>query len=183
MRRLPRIYARRALRWLKLHILHINDSPARIARGVAIGIFIAWTPMIGFHIVMTLAASFLLRANKVAALVAIWINNPFTIVPMFYPGYRLGHRIVGVVRPEAASSMADMKELIERFTSARDFLTNFHRLDFWHEVLDLLVKIGVELWIGCLILGTIAAVLGYFAAYGFVIWHRQKKAHGPYLVE
>ena len=60
-------------RFIKLRILHVSDSPHKIAMGVAIGIFVAWTPVIGPHMIMALALCALLRANKLVGVASVWV--------------------------------------------------------------------------------------------------------------
>src|SRR3972149_5010147 len=75
-------------------ILRTADPPNRLARGVAIGIFIAWLPLIGLQMMLVLALSFVLRANKLVGLPIVWISNIFTIGPIYYPSYLLGSAIL-----------------------------------------------------------------------------------------
>jgi hypothetical protein len=170
----------RGYRWTKLKLMHINDSPHRIAMGVAIGLFIAWTPTVGFHIVLALALALLLRANKIAALVSIWINNPITMIPMFYSGYVLGKVSSNVFTGTGELTRAQMFDLFHQFDALGSVFTNFHRPEFWRAILDMLLKVGLDLWIGCVIIGIVSAVIGYFGAYGLILWHRRRNPRRRY---
>jgi uncharacterized protein (TIGR03546 family) len=60
-------------RWLHEHslkILAIRDTPEAIAGGVAIGIFIGFTPLIGLKTVLTILFAWLTRSNIIAAVLA-----------------------------------------------------------------------------------------------------------------
>jgi uncharacterized protein (DUF2062 family) len=60
-------------RWLHNHslkLLAIRDTPEAIAGGVAIGIFIGFTPLIGLKTVLTILFAWLTRSNIVAAVIA-----------------------------------------------------------------------------------------------------------------
>ena len=60
-------------RWLHEHslkLLAIRDTPEAIASGVAIGIFIGFTPLIGLKTVLTILFAWLTRSNIIAAVVA-----------------------------------------------------------------------------------------------------------------
>ena len=85
---------RRVSSFVVHHILHTDDSPSRIARGVAIGMFMAWLPLMGLQMLLVLAFSFIFRANKVVGLPVVWISNPFTLGPIYYPGYLLGSALL-----------------------------------------------------------------------------------------
>ena len=86
---------RRISRFIVRRILHTDDTPSRIARGAAIGIFVAWLPLIGLQMLLTLGLSFILRANKLVGLPVVWISNIFTLGPIYYPSYLLGSAMLG----------------------------------------------------------------------------------------
>jgi hypothetical protein len=58
-RRPIRAATNRLVRFVKLRILYANDSPHRIALGVAIGLFVAWTPLPGALMLTTLGLTYL----------------------------------------------------------------------------------------------------------------------------
>lgn len=77
-------------------LLHVEDTPHRTALAFAIGIWIAFSPLLGIHTGMALAIAFLFRLNRAAMLVGAWINNPWTMAPMFMAGTLLGCSMLGV---------------------------------------------------------------------------------------
>ena len=54
--------------FIKFRILHVDDSPHRIALGTALGILVAYMPPFGFHMVLAALLAVILRANKFVAL-------------------------------------------------------------------------------------------------------------------
>ena len=54
LRMLLRFIANRLKTFFIYRVLHVDDTPHRIALGVAAGIFIAWTPTIGFQMLLTI---------------------------------------------------------------------------------------------------------------------------------
>jgi hypothetical protein len=46
--------------------------------------------------VLTVFFAWVFRANKVVGLPAVWITNPATIIPIYFPQYALGCLITGV---------------------------------------------------------------------------------------
>ena len=46
------IRLRPVLRFVKFRILHVDDSPERIARGLAIGVFISYLPLMGIQMAL-----------------------------------------------------------------------------------------------------------------------------------
>ena len=66
-----------------LKIVRMNDSPPRVALGVAIGVFLGIFPTFGLGIVLAFAVAWVLGANRVASLVGSLIMNPLT-TPFFW---------------------------------------------------------------------------------------------------
>lgn len=88
-----------------------------LARGVAVGLFIGFTPTVGVQTVLMLGASALLRANFPAAFVASCINNPVTF-PAFYFGFHeLGEVLLRFV-PVRFESLSGLEEEIAMETTA-----------------------------------------------------------------
>ena len=65
-----------------------------VARGVAIGLFVALTPTVGLQTLLMLALCSLLRGNFIAAFAVSWISNPITLAPLYLTYYLLGQRVV-----------------------------------------------------------------------------------------
>jgi len=75
-------------------IMRINDSPQKIARGVAIGVFWGVMPTFGLAILFSVPTAILLRANKMASILSSFISNPLT-TPLFLGfGYKIGEYIL-----------------------------------------------------------------------------------------
>ena len=102
----------------------------------ATGLFVAWMPFPGHPIVAMLAA-LALRINIPVALVTTFISNPLTMYPMYYSAYELGRKILG--RPSIAFN----------FELSLDWVT------------DKFLTIWQPLTLGCLILATVSALVGY----------------------
>jgi len=77
-------------------LLQVDGSPSRVAAAFGLGVFIAFFPLLGIHTGMALVIAILLRLNRVAILVGCWINNPWTIAPMYSAGTLLGCALLGV---------------------------------------------------------------------------------------
>ena len=87
------------MRWLRRTgqiLLHVEDSPSRVALAFAIGVFIAFFPVLGIHTGLAIAIGVVFRLNKVALLVGTFTNNPWTVAPMYGAGTLLGCLVLGV---------------------------------------------------------------------------------------
>jgi uncharacterized protein len=87
------------MRWLRRTgqvLLHVEDSPTRVAAAFALGVFIAFFPLLGIHTGLAIAIALAFRLNKVAILAGAWTNNPWTLAPMYTAGTLLGCFVLGV---------------------------------------------------------------------------------------
>jgi len=167
------------VRSIKLRVIHIQDSPHRIALGVGIGFFTAFSPALGFHLILALLMSFIFRANKFAALLSIWVNNPLTFVPILYIGYLAGSVVTSLFGVHVTGE-ADFKTLLANFQSSSEF-TSFYHPDFWKQLFDFFLRVGVELWIGCTILGVVLGCCGYILTSRVICWYRRKYPRRRYM--
>ena len=75
-------------RWLHEHslkLLAIRDTPEAIAGGVAIGIFIGFTPLVGLKNVLTILLAWVTRSNIIAAVLAQAAHDvAFFLMPVLY---------------------------------------------------------------------------------------------------
>lgn len=72
-----------SFRALIKRLLHIEDTPERTALAFSIGIFLGFSPFLGFHTLTGLAIAFIFRLNRVAMLLGVWSNTPWWIVPYY----------------------------------------------------------------------------------------------------
>ncbi|MHC5086339.1 MAG: DUF2062 domain-containing protein [Planctomycetota bacterium] len=169
------IRLRPVLRFVKFRILHVDDSPQRMARGIAAGFFVAYIPILGLHMVLALLLAQLLRANKALALIAVWVCNPLTFFLIYYPCYRLGNFLLPFFHDRPQVELDQIQELIDQTFSLNYVILNLFTTDYWKQVAAVFTKIGLETFIGGIILGAIAAKISYWIAYYFIIGYRTRK--------
>jgi uncharacterized protein (DUF2062 family) len=73
----------------------LDDTPERIALAFAIGVFLAFSPLIGLHTFLGIVFAFLFGLNRLALFLGVFVNNPWTLVPIYGAGTYLGSLIVG----------------------------------------------------------------------------------------
>ena len=143
-------------------LIHLNESPYRIAMGCACGIFCSALPIFGQTFIGMIAA-LVLRASVIASLPWTWISNPLTTLPMWYGGYRLGIWIMpGKHKPLS-------------YTEIQALMQNFDQMD-WTQGLSLLSTEFWEalqpLWLGTVVMGLAMAapsfILVYYVAKGIL---------------
>ena len=76
--------------------LKIRGTPREIASGFALGIFVAMSPTMGFQMAIAIPIAALLKWNKLAAGMAVWVTNPFTAPFIYGPTYYVGAKLLGM---------------------------------------------------------------------------------------
>jgi len=77
-------------------LLHLEDTPNRVALAFGIGLFIAFFPLLGIHTGLALGIAVVFRLSRVALLTGAWVNNPWTLAPMYTAGTLVGCGLLGV---------------------------------------------------------------------------------------
>ena len=133
-------------------LLLSDESTEKVALGMAIGIFISFSPFIGTHTWSALAISFLFGASRVAALVGTLFNNPITMPIFFFIEVKLGGFLLGL----------SLKLPDEVWTNMSEFLA------FGKEV-------ALSIIVGFVVIGIIASIIAYFVTYRIVIKFRSRR--------
>ena len=133
-------------------IFRLNDTPHKLASAFALGVFIAFSPTLGLHTITCLLLAWVFRLSKLVVITAAFINNPWTIVPMYGFCLWLGMKITGAgrVMPHIA----------------------------WNELswTNAYLVLKPYLWpfiAGTLLVGIIAALLSYGVVYWAVLRYRK----------
>jgi uncharacterized protein (DUF2062 family) len=146
-------------------ILGLNDSPHSIALGVAIGIAVALSPTIPFHMIQAFFFSWVFRANKTAAVLTVWVSNPFTDVPMFFSEYLTGALLLN-------DSIIDLEDFSGYVHQVLAF-TLTDPVNLWNQITTLLKltweDIGKPLLLGSVIWAAILSPICYILTYKIVL--------------
>ena len=59
-------------------LVTLRDTPHAIAGGVAIGVFVGFTPLFGIKTLLSLGGAYLLRCNPIAAVIAVSLHDIVT---------------------------------------------------------------------------------------------------------
>ncbi len=86
----------RAASYVWHRLRRLPDPPHRIARGIAAGVFVCYTPFFGFHFILAASIALLIRGNVLAALLATFYGNPFTFPIIATLSVDLGNWILGL---------------------------------------------------------------------------------------
>ncbi|MBX7147541.1 DUF2062 domain-containing protein [bacterium] len=143
------------LKLLLRNLLLSHVTPKEVAFSFAVGVFISFTPLLGFHTLLAAGLMVLLRKNKVAAIIGVWINNPITLFPMFYAAYETGLFIMGEKKRELSP----------------DSLMNIFNLG---------KEILIPLSLGGIVLGMVSAICSYFVVckiYPIILHKKEEWLH------
>ncbi len=135
--------------WLRA-LLMLDGTSHQIALGAAIGMFVALTPTVGIQMVLVLLIAMLTRSlfrfNKVAALIAVYVSNPLTVVPIYWFNYT-----IGTIYFPSTISKDEFAKIFE-----------YHGLqEWWNSMTRLFVDLGVPLLTGSFIVATIGGLVTY----------------------
>ncbi|MBF0455634.1 MAG: DUF2062 domain-containing protein [Magnetococcales bacterium] len=141
---------------IRLHRL-AEDSHA-IALGVAWGIFVSFTPFLGFHLILCTLMCILFGGSKLASWIGSLIGNPATFPFFFWADHRLGSWIMGLFGLGGGGTV--------KFSW--DSLT-------FDALFSDMTHIIVPILFGAVILAPLAAACGYWATYKFVELTRHRR--------
>ncbi len=91
----PSIGWRRSAHYLRHRVGRLPGTPYSIAAGFAYGAAISFTPLIGFHILVSGALSWISGASIVAAAIGTVVGNPWTFPIIWAWIYSLGIWLLG----------------------------------------------------------------------------------------
>ena len=83
----------RVIKLQKYKITKIKDFPESVAVGMAWGVAVSFTPLLGFHLIICYLGTWLMKGNLIAATVGTIIGNPWTFPFIFYLDYKIGTTI------------------------------------------------------------------------------------------
>ncbi len=138
-----------------------GDSAHQLACGASVGVFVAFTPLLGLHFAIIVVLAFVLqrvvRFNQALAVAASYISNPLTFAPILWASYEVG---AGVV-PAGAGGF-NLQEMSRAF----DWRGGIQSIP------GQLLGLGTPMLVGSLILGGSLAVATYPMALAIVTWYR-----------
>ncbi len=144
-------------------LLHIEDTPERTAFAFSVGIFLGFSPFLGFHTLAGLLVAFLFNLNRVAVLLGVWINGPWWLIPYYTLGTWLGMWLL--------QFQIDMGTIQEIFHSA--IRLGFMSSHFWGRILSQW-GLFLSFTVGSLILAFFLSLVAYPLALGSIKFYRSR---------
>jgi uncharacterized protein (DUF2062 family) len=154
-------------------VLHLDDTPPRIALGVGLGFLVAWTPTLGLQMILYLILATICRANKVSGLGPIWLTNPLTAVPIYYGNWWVGQGILSA--GQGQRDRAEVEAALAAVQRAGEDWSRLGEPEFWSHLGSALAALGVELWLGSVVVGAILGIAGYFVSLRAIVAYRRRR--------
>ena len=176
----------RAFEYVKHRVRRLPDTPQKISRGIAAGVFAAFTPFYGLHFLTAAAIAHVLRGNILASLLATFFGNPLTYVPIGVASLGTGYWILGL--PFDASLIGlgpspgpDHCALGCRFGNAfydiwHNFLAIFsHEKMDWHGLTAFYHEVFYPYLIGSILPGTVSALICYAVSVPLIAAYQKRR--------
>jgi uncharacterized protein (DUF2062 family) len=122
--------------------------------GFAIGVAVSFTPLLGFHLLLTVALAWLLRGNVIAGGVGTAVGNPLTFPFIWASSYEVGHLIL-------RGSVADAPQRLHHLLT---------RESLWD-----ILPLAKPLLVGSAPLGAAAGGLAYILVYNGVAAYQESR--------
>ncbi|MDX2495697.1 MAG: DUF2062 domain-containing protein [Desulfuromusa sp.] len=90
-----------------IQLARLRSEPDAVGRGMALGLFLGFTPTFGVQVFLAVFLAILLRQNKIAAFVGVWITNPLTAPLIYGLEYKVGRLLLGM--PPLSTNHPDLE--------------------------------------------------------------------------
>lgn len=147
------------LRFQLIRLLRITEDPHTIALGSAWGIFVSFTPFLGFHLILCTLMCRIIGGSIIASWISSLIGNPATFPLFFWVDHRLGRWLM------------DLFGILHE-TSPVSF--SWENLTF-DTLANNMGEVFVPILFGAIIMAPLAAATGYWATYKFVELTRYRR--------
>ncbi|MBF9057811.1 DUF2062 domain-containing protein [Rhodobacterales bacterium HKCCSP123] len=167
----------RAFHYVKHRMHRLPGTPEQIARGVFAGAFTIFTPFFGLHFVVAAALAKVMRGSILAALLATFLGNPLTYVPIAFISLQTGHWLLGT------TMRGDLNDSIfAKFgAAAGDLWHNFvaiftHETAHWEELHRFYDDVFFPWMVGSIIPGLICGVVCYYLSVPVIRAYQKRRS-------
>jgi len=101
----PSMGMRAFAHWVMLGLRRDMDRPHYVAMGVACGVWTAFNPLLGTHIIIVGILCWLFRASFLGGLAGTCIANPWMLGFIWAMNFKIGHTLLGLPVGNARATM------------------------------------------------------------------------------
>ncbi|PID36405.1 MAG: hypothetical protein CR993_04865 [Rhodobacterales bacterium] len=165
----------RAAQYVLHRIRRLPDPAHRISRGIAIGVFVCFTPFFGLHFLTATILALALRGNVVAALLATFFGNPITFPIIAEISISLGSRMldqpVNMHLPQVAQAFWDAIRAI-----GHNIMAMFtDEVADWRGIVQFWWRVMVPYTVGGLFPGVVTAAIAYYASLPVLTMYQKQR--------
>ncbi|MEK6205156.1 MAG: DUF2062 domain-containing protein [Amylibacter sp.] len=157
-------------------IKRLPDTPHKIAKGIACGVFVTFTPFFGLHFLLAWILALIFRGNIIAALMATFVGNPITFPIIAATSYQLGLRILNLNHEKTVwSKMHDSFE--DAFNTLWANIRSIfgHEPSSWDGFLEFSKEVFLPYLVGGIIPGLIVAGIFYVFSKPLITGHQKRR--------
>ena len=146
----------KSIRERLVSIFRVDDSPHRVALAFAIGVCLAFFPIMGLHTITALIIAWVGRLSVPVLIAGTFVNNPWTIAPIYGGSFWFGLFLTGSSPPSLKK--IDWKEM---------------------EITAIWDALKPVLWpfcIGAIVSGVLAGLVAYFIARPMIQAYQTRRA-------
>lgn len=156
----PRHSWARSTRYFGKRVLRLTATPHAIAIGFAAGAFASFTPLIGFHFIVSFAIAYIIRGNFIAAALGTSVGNPLTFPFIWASTFKVGQFILRGEAPQA-----DNHEVHVQFQAR-----------LLQQSLDVLLPMLKPMLVGAFPIGLTVGLISYVVIYKSVeVYQRRRR--------
>ncbi len=166
----------RAAEYMMARIKRLPDSPTNIAFGVAIGVFVSFSPFFGIHVLLAFLIARFLRVNILAAILGTFMGNPVTFPIIAAFNFGVGGLFIDVSK-EGVAEKTFLEQLVDVSYALSENVKKIflgHDTDF-STTIEFFYGIFLPYLVGGFILGSIAATISYFIVTPAIATYRSRK--------
>nr|WP_184009883.1 DUF2062 domain-containing protein [Rubricella aquisinus] len=176
---MPRTGWMRALGYMGHRLRRLPDRPSKVALGLAVGVFVCFTPLFGFHIAAAAALAWLIGGNVLAAMIGTFFGNPATFPLIATISLWFGRKVLGI--GHSSETMNDF-ELVA-FAFAKAFLGVWQTMKSlvtdvpaaWGMLGTFFQELFLPYMVGGLIPGLIAGAITFFVSRPLVAAYQKRR--------
>ena len=157
-------------------LLNQKSTPHSIALGVAVGTAVGMTPTIPLQMTLAFCIAWSLKANRFAALLPVWVSNPFTVLPIYYLNYFVGRMVLPVEKITYERFAAAFAESSRNPGGVVEFFKGLVLI--FRGCFTSLADVLLAMFVGSLFVAAIVGLASYPLTLRLVTWfrnHREKK--------
>jgi len=162
----PRRGLQRGWRYLWHRMTRISASPHAIALGIAVGVFVSFTPFIGLHFIIAAVISLAVGGSIVASAIGTAAGNPLTFPFIWLASYNLGALMLGHRQRTRVHIELPDDMVVLLFTQPGEF---------WRAFWSAIDPYIVQMTVGSIPLGTACGLVVYVIVRSVVAGYQRRR--------